>query len=144
LVGDGPERIDVEAFVRRQRLPRLVMPGYVPYRELASFYRASDLFVHAPREERWGVSVGEALACGIPVVTSTRVGAARDLIASGGNGVIYDAGHSAALAQALDDGLALDVEAARRASERALRAWDVAASWQHLLGAATRFRRSST
>ena len=50
-----------------------------PTRELPALYAASDLFVHAAREERWGVSVQEALACGLPVVASSRVGAARDL-----------------------------------------------------------------
>ena len=137
LAGDGPARAELE----REAGPRVRFPGYVPYPELPALYAAADLFVHPAREERWGVSVQEALACGLPVIASSRVGAASDLIEPGGNGFPYDAGDEAGLAARIAEALALPTERVREASDRILSRWDYAAMWSHILEAASRVRR---
>jgi len=43
------------------------MPGYVDYSNLALYYGSAQVFVHMPQQEPWGISVGEAMACGLPV-----------------------------------------------------------------------------
>jgi len=140
LAGDGPERPELE----RQAGPRVRFPGYIPYPELPGLYAAADLFVHPAREERWGVSVQEALACGLPVVASSRVGAAFDLLAPGDNGFVYEAGNDAELAGRLAEALALPPERVRATSGEILARWDYAAVWRGLLEAAGRtVRRAS-
>jgi glycosyltransferase involved in cell wall biosynthesis len=134
LAGDGPERSALE----RQAGARVRFPGYVPYPELPALYAAADLFVHPAREERWGVSVQEALACGLPVVASSRVGAAFDLVAPGENGFLYQAGDDAELAGRLAEALALPPERVRERSGEVLARWDYAAVWRGLLEAAGR------
>ena len=134
LAGDGPERAALE----RAAGPRVRFPGYVPYPELPALYAAADLFVHPAREERWGVSVQEALACGLPVVASSRVGAAFDLVQPGGNGFLYPAGDDGELAGRLGDALALPPERVRRTSAAILAEWDYAAVWRGLLETAGR------
>ncbi|MEO6192749.1 MAG: glycosyltransferase [Thermoanaerobaculia bacterium] len=141
LAGDGPARPALEAFARDHRLARVRFPGYIPYPELPALYAAADLFVHPAREERWGVSVQEALACGLPVVASTRVGAGYDLIEVGGNGFLYPAGDDGMLAHRIGEALALDPERARERSGAILDRWNYAASWSHLLNAAERVVR---
>jgi glycosyltransferase involved in cell wall biosynthesis len=136
LAGDGPARPALEGNARG--LSRVRFPGYVPYPELPALYAASDLFVHPAREERWGVSVQEALACGLPVVASSRVGAGYDLIEVGGNGFVYPAGDPGMLAHRIGEALALDRDQARRRSAAILARWDYAATWRHLLDAAGR------
>jgi glycosyltransferase involved in cell wall biosynthesis len=138
VAGDGPERAALEAFVRERGLARVVFLGYVPYPELPALYAISDLFLHTAREERWGVSVQEALACGLPAVTSSRVGAARDLIADGRNGATYTAGDDAELARRIDEVLRLDPAAVREENRRILAGWDYAATWRGILRAASR------
>ncbi|HEX3555880.1 MAG TPA: glycosyltransferase [Thermoanaerobaculia bacterium] len=134
LAGDGPERAALE----RAAGARVRFPGYVPYPELPALYASADLFVHPAREERWGVSVQEALACGLPVVASSRVGAAFDLVEPGGNGFLYAAGDDAGLAGRIGDALALPAERVREASAAILARWDYAAAWRGLLDAAAR------
>jgi glycosyltransferase involved in cell wall biosynthesis len=138
IAGDGPERAALEAFVRERGLERVVFLGYVPYPELPALYAVSDLFLHTAREERWGVSVQEALACGLPAITSSRVGAARDLIAAGKNGATYTAGDDAELARRIDEILRLDPAAVREENRRILADWDYAATWRGILRAASR------
>lgn len=138
IAGDGPERGALEAFVRERGLERVLFLGYVPYPELPVLYAISDLFLHPAREERWGVSVQEALACGLPVITSSRVGAARDLIRPGTNGATYTAGDPAGLARRIDEVLGLDPAAVRAENRRILDDWDYAATWRGILRAAAR------
>jgi glycosyltransferase involved in cell wall biosynthesis len=137
LAGDGPERAALE----REAGARVRFPGYIPYPELPSLYAAADLFVHPAREERWGVSVEEALACGLPVIASSRVGAAFDLVETGGNGFLYAAGDAAELAGRIGDALALPAERVRETNAAVLARWDYAAAWDGLLTAAARVAR---
>lgn len=139
IAGDGPERGALETFVRERGLRRVLFLGYVPYPELPTLYAISDLFLHPAREERWGVSVQEALACGLPVITSSRVGAGHDLIEPGKNGSVYEAsgeGGDGELARRIDEALRLDPAAVREHNRRILSRWDYAAAWRGILRAA--------
>lgn len=141
IAGDGPLRRELETFVRARGLQRVLFIGYTAYPQLPHLYAAADLFVHAAREERWGVSVQEALACGLPVVASSRVGAGYDLIEIGGNGFVYVAGDDEELALRIGAALALAPERVIERSRDVLARWDYDASWRNLLEAASRVDR---
>ncbi|XPV76051.1 MAG: glycosyltransferase family 4 protein [Desulfovibrio sp.] len=70
--------------------------------DMPRFYAALDLFCHPSFYDTFGNVVAEALASGIPVVTSPYVGAG-DLIKSGQNGFIVDPEDKNALAGAIQD-----------------------------------------
>lgn len=53
--------------------------GAVSYREIAELYRNADMLVQPSKYEPFGLTVGEALASGVPVVTSDKVGAAESV-----------------------------------------------------------------
>ncbi len=145
LAGDGPERSALEAEARKLRLAeRVVFPGYVPYPDLPALYGAADLFVHPAAEERWGVSVQEALACGLAAIASARVGAGRDLIEPGRNGFRYPADDPQALGRALVAAIAIPPAAVDAANREILARWDYAATWRHLLAAASAARFHGT
>jgi glycosyltransferase involved in cell wall biosynthesis len=134
--GDGPQRAELECYARAAALDRVSFIGYVAYGELPALYAAADLFVHAPREERWGVSVAEALASGLPVVASSRVGAGHDLVVEGGNGFLYDSGNVSQLASRIRDALRMAPERVAAASREVLGRWGHQAAWRALLAAA--------
>ncbi|MEL6247949.1 MAG: MSMEG_0565 family glycosyltransferase [Cyanobacteria bacterium J06627_15] len=50
----------------------LVLPGVVPDRHLPGLYRLADAFVFPSLQEGWGLVVLEAIASGLPVVTSNQ------------------------------------------------------------------------
>ena len=52
------------------------------YSLLPDWYGRADVFVHPAPDEPWGVSVAEALACGVPVIAAEGVGAALEMMQS--------------------------------------------------------------
>jgi glycosyltransferase involved in cell wall biosynthesis len=132
IVGDGELRGALEARGPKQ----VVFTGYVPYAELVSYYAMADVFVHAAANEPWGVSVHEAIACGLPVVASSKVGAAYDLIREGRNGFMYQAGNGGALRSRLtaviDD---LDAAQLAAANREVLARWNYDRAWSDILEA---------
>ncbi|MBN8507257.1 MAG: glycosyltransferase [Burkholderiales bacterium] len=85
---------------------------------------ASDAFVLATRNEGWANVLLEAMACGLPVVT-TRVGGNAEVVCRPDLGTIVPFGEPAALLAAIDDALARDWDrgALRRHAEA--NTWDL-------------------
>jgi len=91
LLGDGPERPNLEALRAELGLNRVVhLPGYRGYDMLPAFYGLAEGFVHASTIEPWGLVVNEAAAVGLPVVVSDRCGAVADLVRDGKTGFLFD------------------------------------------------------
>jgi len=65
-------------------------PGFRQVEELPRFYAAAGCFIHPALSEPWGLVVNEAMASGLPVIVSNRVGCARDLIQENINGFTFD------------------------------------------------------
>ena len=88
---------------------------------VARHYRAADICVHGARAEVWGLSITEAMACGLPVVASA-VGGIPDQVAEGQGGFLVPPGDAAAMAeriQRLVGDERLRAEMGRRAQARA-------------------------
>jgi mannosyltransferase len=77
---------------------RIIFVGEVP--DILPFYQAIDLYVAPSRNEGFGLTPLEAMACGVPVVTSD-AGAYTDLVQPGVNGEICAARHGAELTLAI-------------------------------------------
>jgi glycosyltransferase involved in cell wall biosynthesis len=65
----------------------IVFTGYTPDRELPKLYQAADVFAFSTFYEHHPFAVLEALATGLPVVTTT-VGGIPETIRSGQNGLL--------------------------------------------------------
>lgn len=80
LAGDGPLRPQLEQRVAAAGIAsRVRFLGFLAGEMLHASYLASDLFVLPTRtHEGWGVVVQEALAAGLPIIATDRVGAVDD------------------------------------------------------------------
>jgi hypothetical protein len=71
--------------------PTVFLPGFRQIAELPQFYAHAGCFVHPALEEPWGLVINEAMACGLPILSSSNVGAAEELVDDGVNGWCFDA-----------------------------------------------------
>lgn len=105
IVGDGPERANLEADLAARGLqPAAILTGAVPPEEIPSLLASMDVAVAPyPALEHFYFSplkVYEYMAAGVAVVAS-RVGQLEHLIQSGTNGLLVPPGDPEALAAAL-------------------------------------------
>ncbi|TAN33118.1 glycosyltransferase family 1 protein [bacterium] len=71
VVGDGPLRGRVEAYIAKHRVPDVVLAGYVPDSVLPRYYNSADIFcAPATGGESFGIVLLEAMASGLPVVAT--------------------------------------------------------------------------
>ncbi len=106
--------------VRALGLERAVrFVGYVPRGEQALWYSAATLFVYPSLYEGFGLPILEAMACGVPVLTSDRPGT-RD--AAGQTAVLADPSDVERLAQAMRRILADGAMRRRMAAQGRVRA----------------------
>ena len=106
LIGDGPLRGSLEAQRDRLGLSRRVfMPGVIANADLPRWYNACQVFVlpSTLRSESFGVVSLEAMACGLPIVT-TELGTGTTLYNRDGvTGRVVPPGDDRALAAAIAD-----------------------------------------
>jgi glycosyltransferase involved in cell wall biosynthesis len=127
-----PTTARLEAMVRDLNLAaRVSFAGEVDAATLAMLYDAADLFVLATHHETYGMAVAEALARGLPVV-STRAGAIPDLVGDAA-GVLCAPGDAEAFANALamvlrDPDLRERLAAGARFARERLPTWNAAAA----------------
>jgi glycosyltransferase involved in cell wall biosynthesis len=88
VVGNGPAREELEAQFSDTRARFM---GYMTGQELSSAFASADMFVFPSAMETFGLVLIEAMAAGLPVVTS-RVGGADDMVRSGVNGYLFNVG----------------------------------------------------
>ena len=105
IVGDGDLRPELESSAAARALgDRVTWTGF--RRDLPAIYCASDVVAITSDNEGTPVSLIEAQAAGVPVVT-TDVGGARDVVEDGVTGRVLDAedvsGMADAIAEILDD-----------------------------------------
>jgi len=100
IVGDGPDRADLERRARELSLSdRVAFVGEV--RDVAELVRHADVFLLTSETESFGLAALEALASGVPVV-ATRVGGVVDVVREGVTGLLAPVGDVPAMAAALD------------------------------------------
>lgn len=105
---EGDNRAELAAQVARLGLTdRVHFLGALPPDALKWPLSAADVFVLATRNEGWANVFLEAMACGLPVVT-TDVGGNAEVVCRDELGSVVPFGDSAALQQALDSALGRD------------------------------------
>jgi glycosyltransferase involved in cell wall biosynthesis len=88
LVGDGPHREELEQYFAGTDAHFM---GYMTGLELSRAYASADIFTFTSALETFGLVLVEAMAAGLPVVT-TLVGGAKDVVQVGQNGYTYAVG----------------------------------------------------
>jgi glycosyltransferase involved in cell wall biosynthesis len=122
--GPGVDQLDADPEVLRLRqvmaecgvADRVVLAGHLAHEELPAVIQASDLLLAVPWYEPFGITVLEAMACGVPVVGSA-VGGLLDTVVPGVTGLLVTQRDPGSIAAAIR--LLLDDEPRRAAMGRA-------------------------
>ena len=118
LIGDGPERADLENFIRQHDLTGVVtLTGALNHDETLKHVAGADLFVLASFAEGIPVALMEAMALGVPCV-STYIAGIPELIDHDHDGILVPAGSVDELTKAILR-LARDPALRRRFAEAA-------------------------
>jgi glycosyltransferase involved in cell wall biosynthesis len=100
--GDGPDRQRLEQLVQTLGVSRYCrFLGGLDRAQVRERMQKCDVFVLSSLHETFGVVVGEAMACGKPVI-STRCGG-PEFFVNEQNGVLVDVANPQALASAMED-----------------------------------------
>jgi L-malate glycosyltransferase len=136
VVGDGSQREALEQLRSKLDLRQTSFTGRVEHEEIYEQYSAADIYINASKIDNQPLSILEAFACGLPVVT-TGAGGIPDIVTDGETGFVVPVEDHVALAErALK--LLTEPALARTMAERARAectryTWDVVCEqWLHL------------
>ena len=91
IVGDGPDRVEIEQYIKDNNLTKHVfLVG--SQEDVAKFYKCSKLFVLSTKSEGLGMVIIEAMKFGIPVVATDAPYGPRDIIRNNEFGILVPVG----------------------------------------------------
>lgn len=102
LVGDGILKDSLKRYLKNNKIEDVYFTGSVPNKEIPRYYAISDIFVLPSFYEPWGVVVNEAMASGLPIILSDKVGSGGDLLKEGENGFSYKSDDSKELTSCIE------------------------------------------
>ncbi|PRY15746.1 glycosyltransferase involved in cell wall biosynthesis [Pontibacter ummariensis] len=90
LVGNGA--LEGELKKKAEGEPNIYFLPFQNQNKMPAIYRAGDVLVlpSSGPGETWGLCMNEAMASGLPVIASTKVGGAVDLVQESKNGFIFE------------------------------------------------------
>jgi glycosyltransferase involved in cell wall biosynthesis len=100
MVGDGPDEARILTTARSAGIA-VKLAGFHQRPDLPRMYAASDVFVFPTLGDPYGLVVDEAMAGGLPVISTTAAGEIRDRVLDGANGFLVPPNEPSALASAM-------------------------------------------
>ena len=88
LAGNGKEKEDYLNFIKNNNMSNVTIMPFKEKDELFEIFKGCDAFITLAKEDIFGHTILEALACGIPVISSDKVNSALEFIENGKNGYI--------------------------------------------------------
>lgn len=125
LAGDGPERERMEQWVRERGMAnRITFPGYLRGKEKTQVLLNSDIFVFPTYHgEGCPVSLLEAMAAGLPIITST-AGGIPDVFTDRENGILLTKITAQEIEKAISDLLVDEQRLSQVGENNRKRAWE--------------------
>jgi glycosyltransferase involved in cell wall biosynthesis len=87
IIGNGDKLEYVREGLRAQGI-EVTYPGFIQQEDLPSQYRQARLLLMPTKGDCWGLVANEAMAVGVPVITTPYAGVKDDLVKHGENGFV--------------------------------------------------------
>ena len=104
----GEPTADQLRFCKENGLSNVHFVGFRKKDALADYYKAADVLVLPTKSDVWGLVINEAMACGLPVVTTDKCVAGLELVRGGVNGYIVPVDDREAMVDKINAVLAMD------------------------------------
>jgi len=102
ICGSGPLKTSLKELASKLEIQNFkIIESGLSLEQLIKLYSASDIFVLPTLEDVWGFVINEAMACGLPVISTYASQAAVEMIRLGINGYIVKEANSEELYNAL-------------------------------------------
>ncbi len=144
IVGDGPDKARYESNAKACGWGNVHFVGFKQTLELIRFLGIADLFVFPTLGDPFGAVLSEAMAAGLPVVSSVYAAATRDLVEDGVSGFRIDPKDTEASAAAILKVLDMDPQHRAALGEAAylrVKQFDIPASAESMVGFMESVRR---
>jgi glycosyltransferase involved in cell wall biosynthesis len=103
FVGDGTARSALHQRAAAISPGAIHFAGFAQRENLATYYALADVLVFPTHTDPWGLVVNEAMACGLPVISSSAAGCVTDLVENGWNGRVVSGGEIGQLVSAMNE-----------------------------------------
>jgi glycosyltransferase involved in cell wall biosynthesis len=87
IIGGSPT-IEYLDLIKKYNLRNVHFIDFQSKKALNNYYLVADIFILPTREDIWGLVINEAMAAGLPVITTNKCVAGLELIEDGKNGFI--------------------------------------------------------
>jgi glycosyltransferase involved in cell wall biosynthesis len=103
FVGDGTARSELSRQAASIVPGSIRLVGFAQRDQLASYYALAEALVFPTHTDPWGLVVNEAMACGLPIISTDAAGCATDLVEDGWNGRVVRAADTSQLVSAMQE-----------------------------------------
>ena len=103
LVGKGPEEEKYHDFINKHQMNNVTILPFLKKDELFELLKSVDAFITLAKEDIFGHTTLEALANGLPVISSNKVISSLEYIKDGYNGYIVDLNNKEEIKNAIDN-----------------------------------------
>lgn len=98
----GNEPQEYVNLIHENKIENVIFLPFMLPEKLSEYFKAADFFVLPTREDIWGLVINEAMAFGLPVVTTDRCIAGLEMVRDKYNGIIVPVDDECALVNAIN------------------------------------------
>ncbi len=102
LIGSGEEKNKYIEYIKKNNIKNIILIDYLKKADLFEVLRSGDYFITLSKEDIFGHTTLEAMANGLPVISSDKVVASKEVIVNGENGFLVDIDNEIQIKEALD------------------------------------------
>lgn len=103
FIGDGKEKEKYLNYIKKYHLGNVYFVPFLQKKQLLKLLPCFDYFISLSKEDIYGHMINEALAMGLPTISSKNVIAAQKLIVNGVNGYIVDINDEESIIKAINN-----------------------------------------
>jgi glycosyltransferase involved in cell wall biosynthesis len=101
IIGDGESELQMRDYCARNGARHVVFAGFRQASELPYLLACADVFVFPTLGDPYGLVIDEAMASGLPIVSTSAAGEIRERVVEGRNGYVVCPDNASALADGM-------------------------------------------